>query len=161
MMHLTKQSHVTKQSQKTARIAEAETLVFRASLTPKIYRAFEVEDTSSLYELAEAIVRAFDFDFDHAFGFYNKLKGNIYDSRIRYELFVDMEERERGAQREADTRRPGVPVSGDQDALPVRLWRQLGISCRVDQTQAEGAQGQASTAVVVSRQGADAISRPR
>jgi hypothetical protein len=161
MMHLTKQSHVTKQSQKTARIAEAETLVFRASLPPKIYRAFEVEDTSSLYELAETIIRAFDFDFDHAFGFYNKLKGNIYDSRIRYELFVDMEERERGAQREADTRRPGVPVSGDQDALPVRLWRQLGISRRVDQTQAEGAQGQASTAVAVSRQGADAISRPR
>lgn len=40
--------------------------------------------------LAQLIVECFDFDFDHAFGFYSKLKGNIYDSPIRYELFVDI-----------------------------------------------------------------------
>ena len=69
-------------------MAESETLVFRASLTSKIYRDIEIAGTGSLYALAQAIVRSFDFDFDHAFGFYSKLKGNIYDSPVRYELFV-------------------------------------------------------------------------
>jgi hypothetical protein len=46
--------------------------------------------SSSLYALAPAITRFFDFDFDHAFGFYSKLTGNIYDSPVRYELFVDI-----------------------------------------------------------------------
>ena len=64
-------------------MAESETLVFRASLRPKIYRDIEITGTASLYTLAQAIVRSYDFDFDHAFGFYNKLKGNIYDSPVR------------------------------------------------------------------------------
>jgi Plasmid pRiA4b ORF-3-like protein len=71
-------------------MSNSETSIFRASLSPKVYRDFEIADTSSLYALAQTIVRAFDFDFDHAFGFYSKLKGNIYDSPVRYELFVDM-----------------------------------------------------------------------
>lgn len=75
-------------------MAGTETLIFRASLGKGVYRAFEVADTSSLYVLAQAIIRSFDFDFDHAFGFYGKLKGNIYDSPVRYELFVDMGENE-------------------------------------------------------------------
>ena len=50
-------------------MAETETFIFRASLKPEIYRAFEISATSSLYTLARAIVRFFDFDFDHAFGF--------------------------------------------------------------------------------------------
>ena len=50
-------------------MAEAETFIFRASLKPKIYRDFEISSTSSLDTLAQAIVRFFDFDFDHAFGF--------------------------------------------------------------------------------------------
>ena len=73
-------------------MAESETLVFRASLRPKIYRDIEIAGTGSLYTLAQAIVRSFDFDFDHAFGFYSKLKGDIYDSPVRYELFVDIGE---------------------------------------------------------------------
>jgi hypothetical protein len=73
-------------------MAVSETLVFRASLTPKIYRALEVAGTSSLYVLAHAIVRSFDFDFDHAFGVYSNLKGNIYDAPVRFELFVDIGE---------------------------------------------------------------------
>jgi Plasmid pRiA4b ORF-3-like protein len=73
-------------------MAETETLVFRASLKPKIYREFEISAGSSLYALAQAIIRFVDFDFDHAFGFYSKLKGNIYQSPVRYELFVDMGE---------------------------------------------------------------------
>jgi hypothetical protein len=39
--------------------------------------------------LAEAIVRAFDFDLDHAYGFFSKLTGNIYQSPVRYELCAD------------------------------------------------------------------------
>jgi hypothetical protein len=75
-------------------MAESETLVFRASLRPKIYRDIEIAGTGSLYTLAQAIVRSFDFHFDHAFGFYSKLKGNVYDSSVRYELFVDIGEGE-------------------------------------------------------------------
>lgn len=75
-------------------MAGAETLIFRASLGKGVYRAFEIADTSSLYVLAQAIVRSFDFDFDYAFGFYSKLKGSIYNSPVRYELFVDMGEGE-------------------------------------------------------------------
>jgi hypothetical protein len=73
-------------------MAEIETFIFRASLEPKIYRDFEISAGSSLYALAQAIIRFVDFDFDHAFGFYSKLKGNIYQSPVRYELFVDMGE---------------------------------------------------------------------
>ena len=75
-------------------MADSETLIFRALLSPDVYRAFEIADTSSPYALAQAIVRSFDFSFDHAFGFYSKLKGNIYESPVRYELFVDMGEGE-------------------------------------------------------------------
>ena len=85
-------------------MAETETLVFRASLTPKIHRDFEIAATSSLYALAQAIVRLFDFDFDHAFGFYSRLKGNIYESPVRYELFVDMGEGESDARSVKRTR---------------------------------------------------------
>jgi hypothetical protein len=85
-------------------MAGTETLIFRASLEKNVYRAFEIADTSSLYVVAQAIVRSFDFDFDHAFGFYSKLKGNIYDSPVRYELFVDMGESEGKAQSVKRTR---------------------------------------------------------
>lgn len=85
-------------------MAVSETLVFRASLTPQVYRAFEIADKSSLYVLAQAIVRSFDFDFDHAFGFYSKVKGNIYNSPVRYELFVDMGEGESEARSVKRTR---------------------------------------------------------
>ena len=85
-------------------MAETENFVFRASLRPKIYRAFEISAASSLYTLAQAIVRFFDFDFDHAFGFYSGLKGNIYHSSARYELFVDMGEGEGDARSVKRTR---------------------------------------------------------
>jgi hypothetical protein len=73
---------------------DAGTHVFRISLAPKIYRDIEIASTGKLYDLAKAIVRAFDFDFDHAFGFYDKLTGNIYESLLKYELFADMGESE-------------------------------------------------------------------
>jgi Plasmid pRiA4b ORF-3-like protein len=78
-------------------MADAEVLVFRAALGPKVYRDFEIGDGATLHDLAEAIVQSFDFDLDHAFGFYNKLKGNLFDSAVRYELFADMGEGETDA----------------------------------------------------------------
>jgi Plasmid pRiA4b ORF-3-like protein len=66
--------------------------VIRVALKPKVYRDIEIASAQTLHDLAEAIVQAFDFDFDHAFGFYSKLTGNIYDSPLRYELFADMGE---------------------------------------------------------------------
>jgi hypothetical protein len=70
-------------------MAGSETFIFRASLAPDIYRALEIADSSTLHDLAAAIVASFDFDFDHAFGFYSRIKGNILASPVRYELFAD------------------------------------------------------------------------
>src|ERR1700739_3164437 len=78
-------------------MAESETLVFRASLTSKIYRDIEIAGTGSLYALAQAIVRPLDVAVDHAFAFYSKRKRSIYDSPVRYELFVDLGEGEADA----------------------------------------------------------------
>jgi hypothetical protein len=72
-------------------MADPSTRIFRVSLRPRLYREIEVDSGRSLHDLAEAIVRAFDFDLDHAFGFYGKLTGNYTASPVRYELFADME----------------------------------------------------------------------
>jgi len=72
-------------------MAGATTHILRASLRPKLYRDIEIDSGKSLYDLAEGIVRAFDFDLDHAFGFYSKLTGHYHDSPIKYELFADLE----------------------------------------------------------------------
>jgi len=75
-------------------MVEAQTHVFRASLSPKVYRDFEILSAKNLYDLGSAIVRVFGFDFDHGFGFYSKLSGRIFDSPVKYELFADMGESE-------------------------------------------------------------------
>jgi hypothetical protein len=72
--------------------ATGATHIFRASLKPKLYRDIEIASTGSLANLAEAIIGAFDFDFDHAFGFYSKLTGHYHESPERYELFADLED---------------------------------------------------------------------
>jgi hypothetical protein len=72
-------------------MAGATTHIFQASLKPKLYRDIEIDSGKSLYDLAEGIVGAFDFDLDHAFGFYSKLIGHYHDSPIKYELFADFE----------------------------------------------------------------------
>jgi hypothetical protein len=71
-------------------MAQNDTLIFRVALEPKIYRDIEIEGSKSLHRLAEAIVSAFGFDFDHAFGFYS---GEPFGGRRKhpcYELFADM-----------------------------------------------------------------------
>jgi phage-related protein len=70
---------------------EPATLIFRASLRARIYRDIEVSSSSTLADLAEAIVAAFAFDMDHAYGFYSKLTGKLFDSPRRFELFADIE----------------------------------------------------------------------
>ena len=48
-----------------------------------------------LVDLAQAIVRAFDFQFDHAFGFYSALTGReVMRAQPKYEVFADMGERD-------------------------------------------------------------------
>ena len=69
------------------------THTFKVSLQgePSIYREIEIISTTSLFRFAAAIVAAFGFEFDHAFGFYAKLTGrDVLQSRPRYELFHDM-----------------------------------------------------------------------
>jgi hypothetical protein len=73
-------------------MSRTSTHVFRAQLRPRIYRDIEIESTKSLYDLAAAVVEAFEFDFDHAFGFYSKLDEHVFDSPLRYELFADLED---------------------------------------------------------------------
>jgi pRiA4b ORF-3-like protein len=61
---------------------------------PTIFREIEVESRKTLSDLAQAIVHAFGFEFDHAFGFYSKLTGqDVMRSQPKYELFADMGEK--------------------------------------------------------------------
>jgi hypothetical protein len=73
-------------------MANTGTHVFRASLDPKLYRDIEIPSGKKLYDLAAAIIAAFGFDFDHAFGFYSKLTGHVLNSPVKYELFADMDD---------------------------------------------------------------------
>lgn len=50
----------------------ASTHIFRVQLWPNVYRDIEIDSNKSLYDLAVAIIRAFGFEFDHAFGFFSK-----------------------------------------------------------------------------------------
>jgi pRiA4b ORF-3-like protein len=70
-----------------------DTLIFRVALNGaiKIYRDIEIEASASLYRFAQAIVSAFNFDFDHAFGFYSGLTpAKLMRTHPKYELFADM-----------------------------------------------------------------------
>jgi hypothetical protein len=78
---------------------ENDTLIIRAALGGRtsIYRDIEIEASTSLYRLAEAIVMAFGFDFDHAFGFYSGLtEATMLRAQPQYELFADMGEADPG-----------------------------------------------------------------
>ena len=69
--------------------AEGTTHLLRALLRPTLYRDIELESTDTLYIFARSITRAFGFDFEHAFGFFNRLTGRVFASPIRYELLAD------------------------------------------------------------------------
>jgi hypothetical protein len=95
------------------------TLMFRATWSGRssVYRDIEIDAGKSLYDLAAAIVRSFDFDFDHAFGFYSgKTRSTLMRALPKYELFVDMGEETEGAL--------GVKGTNITAALP-RIGRQM------------------------------------
>jgi len=72
-----------------------QTYIFKTNLfgNKKISRTIEILGEASLYKLAEAIVGAYDFDFDHCFGFYSNIKSDFYhDSEKQYELFADLDD---------------------------------------------------------------------
>jgi len=50
-----------------------------------IFRLLAIQATDTLYDLAEAIVQSFDFDFDHSFGFFDNIK-NWTESEEKYEF---------------------------------------------------------------------------
>ena len=58
----------------------------------KILRKLQISESATLYKFAEAIVKAFGFDFDHCFGFYNSFERNITKATSSFELFVDVGE---------------------------------------------------------------------
>jgi Plasmid pRiA4b ORF-3-like protein len=73
----------------------SEPFVLRAALDGQksIHRDIEIESSMSLYRMVEVLVKAFDFDFDHAFGFYSGLTpAKLTRVDARYELFADMGE---------------------------------------------------------------------
>jgi hypothetical protein len=59
------------------------------------YRVLAIPATTSLYDLAFEINESFDFDFDHAFGFFDNLK-NPWRSDEQYEIFNDGELEDEG-----------------------------------------------------------------
>jgi hypothetical protein len=78
-------------------MAQNSTLIIRAALARSVYRDIEIEASKSLYRLAEAIVGAFNFDFDHAFGFYSGMTAaTMMRQHPKYELFADMGDAEDG-----------------------------------------------------------------
>jgi len=73
--------------------AGSDTIILRVTLLadPSVRRDIETDAGRSLHRLAEAIVRAFGFDFDHAFGFYSgRTERTLMTARPKYELFADM-----------------------------------------------------------------------
>jgi hypothetical protein len=65
---------------------------FRAKLGAKLWRDLEIEGSGTLEDLAVAILAAYEFECDHCYGFYSKLKGLKSESNEIYELFEDLEE---------------------------------------------------------------------
>ncbi len=60
----------------------------------RIIRKIQIASTKTLYNFAKVITQAFDFEFDHCFGFYDTLKDRK-NSKKMFELFVDIGEESR------------------------------------------------------------------
>lgn len=57
----------------------------------RIIRKIQIAETKSLYNFAKVIIQAFDFYFDHCFGFYSDFN-RLQDSEKAYELFYDLDD---------------------------------------------------------------------
>jgi len=62
--------------------------IFKVSVEKSVHRTIELKGSTSLYDFAEEIISAFDFEFDHAFGFYDNIN-DLYESNAKYTLFYD------------------------------------------------------------------------
>lgn len=56
----------------------------------EVSRTIAVPDTWNLYQLAEAIIAAYDFSLDHCFGFFDADAENPFAAVRKYELFTDL-----------------------------------------------------------------------
>ena len=100
-------------------MTEAGTHIMRVSLRGEasIHREIEIASSKSLYAFAGAIVAAFDFDFDHAFGFYSgKTERSLMSADPKYELFADIGE-------ESDAK--SVKKSRVAEAFPQQGYRMV------------------------------------
>lgn len=59
----------------------------------RIIRKIQIAETKSLYNFARVITQAFDFYFDHCFGFYSDFD-RPQNSKKAYELFYDLDDLE-------------------------------------------------------------------
>lgn len=70
------------------------TLIFEVQLLGhgNVSRTIEIPEAYSLYRLAEGVIGAFGFNFDHAFGFFDSDQGigHIFGAERKYDLFTDM-----------------------------------------------------------------------
>jgi len=57
----------------------------------RIIRKIQIAETKSLYNFAKVVIQAFDFYFDHCFGFYNDFN-RPQNSEKAYELFYDLDD---------------------------------------------------------------------
>lgn len=95
------------------------TYIFKTCLfrDKKILRDVEIKKDASLYKLAEAIIGAYGFNFDHAFGFFSTIADNGYfDSKRKYELFTDLEDE-------------GIEPTGAESVKKTRIgevWKNIG-----------------------------------
>lgn len=70
-----------------------QTYIFKSYVfrTKGVARDIEVAPSTSLYKFAEEIVAAYDFEFDHCFGFFSTIAQTRYfDSDRKYELFTGL-----------------------------------------------------------------------
>jgi Plasmid pRiA4b ORF-3-like protein len=56
----------------------------------KASRAVAISARANLFDLAFTVIKAYDFKFDHPFGFYGPTNGDLYDAEVQYDLFTDM-----------------------------------------------------------------------
>src|SRR5215203_3485551 len=129
-------------------MAQAGTHTVRVTLVhePSVYREFEVDSSKSLYRLAEAIVAAFGFDFDHAFGFYSgRTERTLMSAKPKYELFADMGRDAFGDKSDAlsvkKTRIIDLSEGRACHDLPVRLRRRMALPGRGGRPWPEGRKG--------------------
>ncbi len=85
-----------------------------------ISRTIELPEAVSLYRLAEAVIGAFGFDFDHAFGFFDfdQGTGHIFAAERKYDLFTDMIE-------EGDDIEP-TGAGSVKKTMVSEVWREPG-----------------------------------